>query len=201
MNDQHSTTVTGAALVAAPLLLLTATILMAVRGEGMNNGAAAGAVLVWAMIAFAVGLVGLTRRFAASLPRAAALLPILILVGCAGGVGFGVDAMHAALTSGGNLMDAGGIAMGLGLAVPGALFWLGVAATGVAADRAGMISRWATVAIVLGAVLFPVSRMPSIAALSIAADLLLVAGLASVGLGLLTRSARSETGAAAPAVT
>jgi hypothetical protein len=197
MDDSLSIRLTSGALVVAPLLLIVSTTLFVTGGAGMNNSAPAGAVMVWAMIAFAVGLLGVTRHLAISATRGAALLRVLVVVGCAGGIGFGVDAMHAALTGGTNLLDLGGIAVVLGLAIPGALFWTAVAATGFAAGRAGMIGRGATALIVLGAVLFPVSRMPNIAALAIVADVLLLIGLAALSAALVGRAGQRHPAPAA----
>jgi hypothetical protein len=157
----------------------------------MNNSDAAGAVQVWAMIAFAVGLLSLVRRVEASAPRAATLLGVLVLVGCAGGVGFGIDSMHAALPGGSNLLEAEGSAFApLGLAIPGALFPVALAATVLALWRVGIVSGPAALPIVVGAVLFPASRVPSIEVLAITADLVLVLGFVALRAALVTRSER-----------
>jgi hypothetical protein len=166
----------------APVCLLTATILYASGGAGMNNSEAAGAVQVWAFVALAVGLLGMLRRLEASAPRSAVALQLLVIVGCAGGIGFGIDSMHAALTGGVNLLDTDGAFVPLGLAIPGALFPLAVAATGAALGRAGLIAGWSSVAIIAGGLMFPAARFPSIEGVAIAGDLILLVGLASVGL-------------------
>jgi hypothetical protein len=46
MTDQPSRTIAAGALIAAPILLLASTVLFATVGTGMNEGEAAGAVLV-----------------------------------------------------------------------------------------------------------------------------------------------------------
>jgi hypothetical protein len=190
MRNQFSTNVTGGALIVAPLLLLTSTVLYSTGGAGMNRSDIAGAVQVWALIAFAVGLLGLVRSLEAVAPRGATLLALLVLVGCAGGVGFGIDSMHAALPGGSNLLEADSSTFApLGLALPGALFPVGIAATGIALWRAGLISGLEALPVVAGAVLFPASRFPSIEVLAIAADLVLVVGFVALGAAHLTRPA------------
>jgi hypothetical protein len=187
MTSRFSTNVTGGALIVAPCVLLMTTVLYSTGGSGMNNSDVAGAVQVWAMIAFAVGLLGLVRRLEPSAPRGATLLGVLVVVGCAGGVGFGIDSMHAALPGGSNLLDADSSAFApLGLAIPGALFPAALAATGIALWRAGLISGLVALPVVVGAVLFPASRFPSIEALAIVADLVLVVGFVALGAAQLT---------------
>jgi hypothetical protein len=183
-----STKVTGAALITAPALLLMSTILYASGGAGMNNSEAAGAVQVWAFVALAVGLLGMLRRLESDAPRGAVALQVLVIVGCAGGIGFGIDSMHAALTGGTNLLDTDGAFVPLGLALPGLLFPLAVAACGAALGRAGLIARWASATIVVGALMFPVARFPSIEALAVAGDFILLVGLASVGVRLFSEA-------------
>jgi hypothetical protein len=192
MMSPFSTKVTASALVLAPILLLASTLLYSTIGAGMNNGDAAGAMQVWAMIAFAVGLLGVVRRLEASAPRGAVLLGVLVLVGCAGGVGFGIDSMHAALPGGSNLLEAESSAFApLGLAIPGALFPASIAVTGIALWRAGLISGLTALPVVAGAVLFPASRFPSIEALAIAADLVLIVGFVGLRAAFLTGPQRA----------
>jgi hypothetical protein len=192
MASPFSTKVTGSALVVAPVLLLTSTVLYSTVGAGMNNSDIAGAVQVWAMVAFAIGLLGLVRHLEPSAPRAATLLAMLVLVGCAGGVGFGIDSMHAALPGGSNLLEAeSSVFAPLGLAIPGALFPVSIAATGIALWRAGLISGLTTLPVVVGAVLFPASRFPSIEALAIAADLVLIVGFVALRAAYLTGPERA----------
>jgi hypothetical protein len=198
VTDHFSTKVTGSALVVAPVLLLSTTVLYSTGGAGMNNSDVAGAVQVWAMIAFAVGLLGLVRRLEPSAPRGAPLLGVLVVVGCAGGVGFGIDSMHAALPGGRNLLASESSAYApLGLAIPGALFPAAIAATGLALWRAGQISGLLALPVVVGSVLFPASRFPSIEVLAIVADLVLLAGFVALGAAQL---ARREEGVARTAV-
>lgn len=73
------------------------------------------------------------------------------------------------------------------VAAPGVLGPLALLATGVALYRAGATPRWATIALALGAALFPVSRIGEIGPMMIVVDLLLCAGLIPLGLRLFAR--------------
>ena len=122
-NPAHTTTQTqvlGGALIAAPLLLLASTAAFAVEaGDRINRGTAGGAILVYAMAAFALAMVALTQRFAHVYPRAAVGLLVTGVAGCAAGAGFGVDSVHAALPGGGPLEDIGDTAGLLAIFPPG----------------------------------------------------------------------------------
>ncbi|HUG84027.1 MAG TPA: hypothetical protein VMM13_05655, partial [Euzebya sp.] len=183
MVDRPSPIAAGA-LAIAPLLLLTSTVLYAL-GDGFNNSAPGGAVQFWALVAFTVGLLGLVRRLEDHSISTAGWLTLLVVIGGAGGVGFGIDTQHAAINGATRLLDTGSIAPQVSLALAGALFPVSVIAVAIATGRAGLINRTAMVLAVVGAVLFPASRIPGIAVLGILADLVLVAALVPVGLAAL----------------
>lgn len=179
--------------MAAPALLLASTIAYVANGEGMNDGEAGGAIQVWAMIAYAVTVVGLSRLLDADAPRAADVLLVAGLVGTAGGVAYGIDSIQAALVGGESLQEMGSAAASLALQVPGVLFPLGLAALGVVLLRNGLVTRWTGTGLVVGALLFPASRIPDVEVLAIASDLVLLAALVPFGWALV----RSDGGAGA----
>src|SRR5687768_12179264 len=86
----------GAALVAAPILLATSTIAYGADG-GMGLSQIGGAVQIYAMAAFPLGLLGLIRRLESATPRVAAWLSVLAVLGATGGVAYGLDAVHGAV--------------------------------------------------------------------------------------------------------
>jgi hypothetical protein len=162
------------------MLLLASTVGFIVEGEGMNSGEVAGAVQVWAFIGFALAAVALTERMASVAPRARATLLALALAGVAGGVGYGVDAIQAALNDTTSIQEMDSVAASFALQVPGILFPLSFAAIGVALARTRSAPAWAAWLLVIGALLFPMSRIPDIEALAVAADVLLLLALVAI---------------------
>jgi hypothetical protein len=66
--------------------------------------------------------IGIARAVQGALPRASAALLAFAVLGCAGGVGFRIDSIHAALPGRTGLEDADSAAATLALVVPGAIF-------------------------------------------------------------------------------
>jgi hypothetical protein len=188
-NPAHTTTQTqvlGGALIAAPLLLLASTAAFAVEaGDRINRGTVGGAILVYAMAAFALAMVALTQRFAHIYPRAAVGLLVTGVAGCAAGAGFGVDSIHAALPGGGPLEDIGDTAGLLAIFPPGAVFPFTVIAIGIALLRAEPALRRQAIALMLAGIVFPVSRVLDVLLLAILADLVFVAAMVPLGLSAL----------------
>jgi hypothetical protein len=180
--------VLGVTMIAAPVLLLASTIAFA-AGGGLNRDAAGGAILVYAMVAFAVVAVVLAHRIARVFPRTGVALLVAGVAGSVAGAGFGVDSVHAALPGGGALQDIGGTAGLLAIFPAGAVFplaWLGIA---IALYLAEPATRRPAALLGLGAVLFPVSRVADVEVLAIGADLVFAAAL--VPLGMATFRGRS----------
>lgn len=175
----------GAAAIAAPVLLLASTLAYIAGGDGMNDGEAGGAIQVWAMIAYAVVVVGLARLLATESPGLADVLLVAGLAGTAGGVGYGIDSIQAALVSGESLQEMESAAASLALQVPGILFPLGLAALGFALLRADLVNRFTGAGLVVGALLFPASRIPDVEALAVVADVVLLAALVPFGWSLV----------------
>jgi hypothetical protein len=188
-NPAHTTTQTqvlGGALIAAPLLLLASTAAFAVEaGDRINRGTVGGAILVYAMAAFALAVLALTQRFAHIYPRAAVGLLVTGVAGCAAGAGFGVDSIHAALPGGGPLEDIGDTAGLLAIFPPGAVFPFTVIAIGIALLRAEPALRRQAIALMLAGIVFPVSRVLDVLPLAILADLVIVAAMVPLGLSAL----------------
>jgi hypothetical protein len=176
---------TGAATVAAPVLLLLSTISYSSAGNGMNDGEAGGAIQVWAMIAFALVAVSLARLLEPAAPRAAATLTVLGLIGAAGGVGYGIDSIQAAIFETGSIQETDSAVAPLALQLPGVLFPVSLIALGLMLARTGTVARWSGWTMAAGALLFPLSRIPDIEALAIAADVTLVIALVPLGLQMI----------------
>ena len=171
----------GAAIVAAPVLLLVSTISYITAGDGMNTGEAGGAIQVWAMIAFALAMVSLARLLERPAPRAAAALTVVGLIGAAGGVGYGIDSIQAAIFDTGSIQETDSAVAPLALQLPGVLFPLSLIGLGVMLARTGVVARWSGWALAAGGLLFPLARIPDVEALALVGDALLVMALVPLG--------------------
>ena len=174
----------GAAMVVAPLLLLVSTI-ASVIGNGLGEDKVGGIIQVYAMAGFLLVTIALTQLCEDVSPRAAAVLTLLGTLGAAAGVGFGINAIYADIGTLNLNNDVEGLVAPLSLQLPGILFLLSFLALGVVLYRARVQPRWCGLAIALGAVLFPVSRIGSIDMLAPVPDLLFLVGLAPLGWALV----------------
>lgn len=182
----------GAATVAAPVLLLLSTISYISAGNGMNDGEAGGAIQVWAMIAFGLVTVSLARLLEPAAPRAAATLTVVGLIGAAGGVGYGIDSIQAAIFGTGSIQEADSAVAPLALQLPGVLFPVSLIGLGLMLARSGTVARWSGWTMAVGALLFPLSRIPDVEALAIAADAILVIALVPLGVQMIRAGASGQ---------
>lgn len=170
----------GAAFLVAPLLLLSSSIAWAAGSESVR-----GILGFYACALFTLVIVTLTQAFSATLPRAAAALTLLGVLGVAAGVGFNVDNMHGALLDDAFLVDDGGTAAVFVAQLPGLMFPIAFVGIGVALLRCGVQPRWSAIVLIVAGVLFPMSRIGEVAALGLADDLLFVIALVPLGLAIL----------------
>ncbi len=189
----------AAAMILGPLLLLGSSVAFA-AGGGPNKDELGGALLVYAFVAMIVVAIGIARSVEQALPRGSAALLAFAVLGCAGGVGFGIDSIHAALPGGSGLEDADSAAGSLALMLPGAIFPLSFAALGVALWRAGVSPRASGPLLVAASLLFPVGNIPDSEAIAVAANALFVVALWPLGITWL-RQARIIAGGLAPTST
>jgi hypothetical protein len=175
------------ATILGPALLLASSVAFA-AGGGLNKDELGGALLVYAFVAMTVVAIGIARAVERALPRASAALLAFGVLGCAGGVGFGIDSIHAALPGGTGLEDADSAAAGLALFVPGAIFPLSFAALGGALWRARVSPRASGPVLVAASLLFPIANIPDSEALAIAANALFVVALWPLGITWLRQS-------------
>jgi hypothetical protein len=168
-------------MLLGPLLLLGSSVAFA-AGGGPNEDELGGALLVYAFVAMTVVAIGIARALEPALPRASAALLAFAVLGCGGGLGFGIDSIHAGLPGGASLEDADSAAASLALFVPGAIFPLSFAALGVALWRAGVSPRPSGPLLVAASLLFPVGNIPDSEAIAIAANALFVVALWPLGM-------------------
>jgi hypothetical protein len=166
----------AAATTLGPALLLGSSVAFA-AGGGLNQDELGGALLVYAFVAMTLVAIGITRAVTQAMPRASAALLGFAILGCGGGLGFGIDSIHAALPGGTGLEDADSAAGSLALFVPGAIFPLSFAALGVALWRSGVSPRPSGPVLVAASLLFPVANIPDSEALAITANALFVVAL------------------------
>jgi len=163
-------------LVAGPLLLLASTI-AAATDQGVGQDALGGTIQLWAMVFLGIGLVGLARELEGDRPRVAATLTVMTFIGICAGAAFGVNGLWQEAT--GLTIEDEAMA-GPGLYLPGLVFPLSMLAQAAARLRFRLGSTLPSVLLGIGAVLFPLSRIPEIDALALAADVFLLAGMVAI---------------------
>jgi len=174
----------GAATIAAPVLLIASTTAYT-AGDGLGEDQVGGVIQVYAMVAFMLTVVGLTQMLENLSPRVAALLTLVGVLGVAGGVGYGINSIYADIGTIDLNDDVAGAAGPLALQLPGILFPLTFVGLGVALLRTHVQPRWCAVALVVAGVLFPLSRIPSVEILALAADTVFLVALLPLGSAML----------------
>jgi hypothetical protein len=177
LADRHTATTTPtdrmltAALIVAPVVYLAADSTYAARGW---DDATAGVIHVLGAIAYGFVVLQVAGRLpGTSLLRAALLL--VGLIGMAGNVAYGFDAIHQSLGDTA-LVDQSGAA---NLIKPLGLFFpLSLALVAWALARLG--DRWQGGLVLVAAVLWPVAHIADIAPLAVAVNVVLVIGIGSL---------------------
>ena len=175
-------------MVVGPLVLVASGVAFVTSEDGHNVDDLGGALVVYAFVAMTIVAIGLARVLEPRWPRLSSLVLVLSVLGCASGVGFGIDSIHAALPGGTNLEDADSGAAVVALFVPGAIFPLSFAALGVALWRARVKPAVCGPLLVVAAVLFAAGNIPDVDALLIIGDAMFVVSLAPLGLAWLRDS-------------
>ena len=178
----------GASMIVAPALLLVSTLAY-IAGGGLEEARSGGVIQIFAMGLWILVVMGLSRLLEPSSPRAAVLLAVIGALGVTGGIAYGMDSIHVAVT-GQSAEDMGYAA--LSLYVPGLLFPASMIGFGAALSRVNVVPRWAALTILLAGILFPVSRIGSIEPLALVVDSIFVLALAPIGWRLLAQSQPDE---------
>lgn len=187
--DLAAVRVTGIAAVVAPLLMLASTIAHVVNDEELNNGEVGGIVQVWAFIALGVAIVGLARLMESSTPKGALIVVVMGIAGIAAGIGYGIDAIAADVHGADSLQDiTTSPAAPLALQLPGMFNTMSLVVLGVLLARHRLGPAAASYAIVVGAVLFLVARIPDVESIALVGDVVLLFGFGGVGLALLRKA-------------
>jgi len=151
----------------------------------MGDDKVGGAILVWAVIFLGIGLVGLARHVEPHRPAVAAALTAATLVGVCAGAGFGIDSIWTEVT--GLSIDDDAIS-GPALFMPGLFFPVALFGHAATRYRIGLGPKLPAVLLAVGAVLFPLSRIPSIDVLALIADVCIAAALIPIALTIPTRT-------------
>ncbi|HVG43519.1 MAG TPA: hypothetical protein VM890_02280 [Longimicrobium sp.] len=192
--------IAAAALVLAPLLLAVADTMQLIPGFEFEF-----TVVMWiSFVLFVPAVLAVAELARGGAPRLALLGGAAALVGTVAGASMQVlfrtravlesAALDAATRDAavGALEKSGPLA--LSTLVPGILFPLGLLTLGFALYRSRAVPAWSAALVALGGVLFPIGHAVGLAPALIGGDLVLLAGLAPIGAGLL-RTARPAVAA------
>ena len=189
----------GCSLIAAPALFGLSTFFWNRADGRAEYGATGGALVAIATVFWIPAFVGLFDLLKDKAPRYAAAGLMAAIYGCVGGVGFGLDGLFAEAfgLSHQTRLDAWArfpTAFNVVLFWPGPLFPLSLLVLGAMLVRTRSVPRWAGILICLSGVAFPLSRIPRVAAVAHAADVLLFVPLAYVGWDFLQAASTHRPG-------
>lgn len=178
-------TVYGLSLIVAPLLLAASTFFW----QNGQLGLTGGTIQVWSYVFWIPAMLGLLSLLRGTLPRFAAWAVLLVAMVCIGGANFGTDGVYLAgaeMLSGAPVdPDAFHAAISPAsifvLYMPGLFFPLSLMLIGFLLWRTGNAPPVFALLLIVGALCFPLSRLPRIELLAHLADLLLLAGAGGMG--------------------
>lgn len=160
----------------------------------VEYGAIGGAIIAIATVFWIPAFIGLFDLLKDTVPRYATWGVLIAIYGCIGGAAFGLEGLFAEAFS--IPHDARRAAwaqfptmFNLTFFWPGPLFPLSLLILGAMLIRTKSIPLWAGLLICFAAIAFPVSRIPRIALVAHAADVLMLVPLAYTGWGFLTSRA------------
>lgn len=174
-------------LVAAPLFISIAQFFWR---DGMVT-ATAGVLQVLSFTCWIFAFQGMFHLLKDDMPRYAVIGFSVAVYACIGGNNFGVDGIYAeamgleSLEAGNQLHQRIGAPTALYLFIPGILFPLSLLVLGIQLLRTRKVSTLAGVLLCIGAVCFPLSRMPRIDLLAHIDNVLLLASHVLITLELL----------------
>lgn len=172
----------GLSLIIAPLAFGASTFFWR-NGE---YGVTGGTILVLSMIFWIPAFIGLFELLKDKMPRYTSIGYLIAIYGCISGVNFGMVGVFSEVFSISHdtylsVAAKHSFAFNLLLFWSGPLFPLSLLILGINLIRKKAIQVWTGVLICLGAIAFPVSRIPRIEFIAHFADLLLVTPLSYIG--------------------
>lgn len=179
--------VAGVCLVMGPALQALSTFFW----KDGYQGLATGTLIVVATVCWIVGLGAVFRVIEERVPRYAAVGLPLTVYGCVGGVSFGVQGMYEELfgvphDEAVRLLDQHPAPAFTAFWFAGPLFPLSIFALGLVLTRLRAVSPTIGVLMCVGALAFPLSRIPREAVVAHLADLLLLLPFLHLGVRLVT---------------
>ena len=182
--------IAGACLVIAPAIQALSTFFW---DGGTRQGLTTGALIVIATVCWITGLVAVFRLIEPRVPRYAAIGLPAAIYGCVGGVAFGVQGMQEELFDVSHadtvrLLDQHPLAAAAGFWISGPFFPLSLFVLGLVLARIRAVPVATGLLVSLGAVAFPLSRVPRAVLIAHLTDLLLL--LPFVHIGVLLASGR-----------
>lgn len=180
--------VVAAATILGPLLMLGSSV------AWLADADEARAILImWAAIGLGLTIVGFSQRLATALPRMAAVVLGIGIIGMAAGAAYAAEAAIVDHFGIDRLNEQNTVATVLVLQLPGLLFPLSFVVAAIASWRAGLLAPLHAGLLAVGALMFPASRIPEVAGLGVAADVVLCVALVPLGIALLTGRSRPAT--------
>ncbi|WP_433181009.1 hypothetical protein [Actinoallomurus sp. CA-150999] len=183
MMHPVSRTIAGACLILAPTIQGISTFYWSDRHQGIT----AGTLIVAATIGWIVGLVAVYRLIEPRVPRYAAVALPVAVYGCVGGASFGLQGMQEELfgvshTQAVHLLQEHPAAAAVAFWFAGLAFPASVLVLGVVLTRIRAVPVTIGVLTSVGAVAFPLSRIPREIAIAHVADLTLLIPFAYLGI-------------------
>lgn len=166
-------------LIAGPLLMAVSTFLW----EGERYGVTAGVIVMIANTLWIYGLIGVWERIAEVKPRIGAVGIVLALLGCVGGIAFGLQGFFEGIfeVSGAESLaaaDAHPTASAIALWLPGPMMPIGLVALGIALAWSRLAPVWLGALLFASGVAFPLSRITRTESIAHLADALVLAAFA-----------------------
>ncbi len=203
LADRLQEKVSGVCLIVGPLLLTASTFLWV----SPDTLYAAGLTTMLAFVCFLPAtrsIAGLLRERA---PRIAVLGGLLATTGCVGGVNFGTAGLHewVARTAGVSEATMAEIAAVVesqlfpAIHLFGITFPISMVILSAGLFRTGVVPKWVAIMLGLGAIAFPLGRIPDIRMLQHLADLLLLVPMWWIALRFLAAAAPKHVAAPAAA--
>ncbi|WP_051325443.1 hypothetical protein [Glycomyces tenuis] len=163
-------------LIVGPLLMAVSTFFW----EGERYGVTAGVIIMIANALWIYGLIGVWERIAAIKPWTGAIGIVLALLGCVGGIAFGLQGFFEGIfeISGSESLDAADaypIASAIVLWLPGPLMPISLVALGIDLAWSKLAPVWLGVLLVLSGAAFPLSRITRTESIAHLADALILA--------------------------
>lgn len=171
--------VMAVAAAVGPVLLAAASVAWL---AGDDYAEVRGILTFWAFPALLLAGLGLVARFGEQAPRARAVLTTTLAIAAVAGGAFATEVNMVEHFGVERLIDEQTPSAMLALGLPGLLLPVSLVATGILSYQLGTMPRLQAGLLVVGGAMFPLSRIPEVPGLALAADLVLLAALVPVAL-------------------